>query len=126
MMSTASSDVGELIHALAKRLWPINRSITGNGVRETLRVIRELNPEMVIHEVPSGTKAFDWTVPDEWNVREAWIDGPDGKRVIDFSEHNLHLVGYSIPIDVTLDLDELQQHLHSLPEQPDEIGRAHV
>ena len=109
------------MHSLAQRLWPINRSITGEGVRETLRVLKELLPALQIHEIPSGTQAFDWTIPDEWNVREAWIEGPDGRRVVDFARHNLHLVGYSIAIDATVTLEELQEHLHSLPAQPHAI-----
>ena len=113
--------LGRQIHGLASRLYPINRSLTGEGVRATLRVLQELLPELQIHEVASGTKAFDWTVPDEWNVREAWLEAPDGTRVADFSKHNLHLVGYSIPVDRRLELEELQPHLHSLPDQPSAI-----
>jgi aminopeptidase-like protein len=117
--STAS--VGDEIFQLATRLFPINRSLTGNGVRETLRIIQELLPELKTYEIPSGTSVFDWVVPDEWNVREAWLEDPDGLRVADFSRHNLHLVGYSIPVDMQLSLVELQDYLHSLPEQPDAI-----
>jgi aminopeptidase-like protein len=106
---------------LASRLFPINRSLTGDGVRETLRIIREILPALEIHEVPSGAEAFDWVIPDEWNVREAWLEGPDGVRIADFAVHNLHLVGYSVPVDVRLTLEELQAHLHSRPEQPDAI-----
>jgi aminopeptidase-like protein len=113
--------VGDSIFALVSRLWPFNRSLTGNGVRETLFEIRRLLPCLQIHEVPSGTKVFDWTVPNEWNVRDAWIEAPDGCRVVDFAENNLCLVGYSVPMDVILSLDELQQYLHSLPDQPDAI-----
>jgi aminopeptidase-like protein len=116
--------VGDSIFALASRLWPINRSLTGNGVRETLNELKKLLPDLQIHEVPSGTQVFDWTIPNEWNVREAWIEAPDGERVVDFAENNLYLVGYSVPVDVTLSLGELQQHLHSLPDQPDAIPYA--
>src|SRR5687767_2944755 len=112
---------GSDMHRLATRMWPLNRSITGDGLRESLRILSETVPGMRIHEVPSGTQVFDWTVPDEWNVSEAWIEGPGGGRVVDFADNNLHLVGYSTPVDVTLELDELQEHLHSLPEQPDAI-----
>lgn len=113
--------IGERMHALAARLWPLNRSLTGEGVRQTLRMLQDIVPALRIHEVPSGTTAFDWTVPDEWNVREAWIEGPDGARVVDFAQNNLHLVGYSIPVDATMTLEELDAHLYSLPELEDAI-----
>lgn len=111
---------GEALHALIRRLYPINRSITGNGVRETLSILSSYIP-IQVHEVPSGTQVFDWTIPLEWNVREAWIEAPSGKRVVDFANHNLHLVSYSIPIRAKLSLAELRPHLHSLPNQPDTI-----
>lgn len=120
-MTDSNHDWGQAIYGLAKRLWPINRSITGEGVRKTLHVLNGLLTNLRIHEVPSGTQVFDWTVPNEWNVREAWIEGPDGRRIVDFAAHNLHLVGYSTPIDVTLSLEKLQKHLYSLPDQPDAI-----
>jgi aminopeptidase-like protein len=120
-MSDSTLKIGGSIYALAKRLWPINRSITGNGVRETLSVLKKLLPDLEIHEVPSGVEVFDWTIPDEWNVREAWLEDPNGRRICDYSEHNLHLVGYSIPIDKVLSLEELQANLHSLPEMPEAI-----
>jgi aminopeptidase-like protein len=120
-MNDSALKVGASIHALAKRLWPINRSLTGNGVRETLTVFKELLPGLMVHEIPSGTEVFDWTIPDEWNVREAWIEGPDGSRIADFAEHNLHLMGYSIPVDTVLSLEELQPHLYSLPDMPEAI-----
>ncbi|MGB6992983.1 MAG: DUF4910 domain-containing protein [Thermoanaerobaculia bacterium] len=105
---------------LMTELFPICRSITGDGVRRTLEIVRRLVPLEVI-EVPSGTAVFDWTVPDEWNIRDAYIKGPDGEKVVDFGEHNLHVVGYSVPIRQTMPLDELEKHLHSLPEQPELI-----
>lgn len=107
--------------SLASRLFPLNRSLTGEGVRETLHVIQELLPNLEVHEIPSGTKVFDWVIPNEWNVREAWLEDPDGTRVADFGIHNLHLVGYSVPVDTKLSLEELQPHLYSLPEQPGAI-----
>ncbi len=109
---------GREMHELATELYPIPRSLTGDGVRRTLAILGERIP-LEIREVASGTAVLDWTVPDEWNVREAWIEGPDGRRVADFADHNLHLVGYSEPIDETMPLEALQEHLHSLPEQPD-------
>jgi aminopeptidase-like protein len=112
---------GERMHALARRLFPIARSLTGDGVRETLNILCELIPLLTIHEVPSGTRCFDWTVPPEWNVRSARLLDPDGQKLVDFADNNLHLLGYSVPVDRTLDLDELQDHLYSLPEMPDAI-----
>lgn len=103
-----------------RELMPICRSITGDGVRQTLQRIREIVP-LEVHEVPSGTQVFDWKVPKEWNIREAFLAGPDGKRIVDFADHNLHVMSYSTPVDVELDLNELQGHLHSIPDQPDLI-----
>jgi aminopeptidase-like protein len=111
----------EELYSLATKLYPIGRSLTGNGVRETFKILKQLLPELVTYEVPSGTAAFDWEVPDEWNIVSAQIVGPDNQVVVDYEDHNLHVVGYSIPIDTEMNLDELQQHLHSLPEQPDAI-----
>jgi len=108
------------MHDLATRLFPICRSLTGDGVRATLRIIGEQIP-LTVHEVPSGTKAFDWTVPQEWNIRDAYIKEHRGTRVVDFRQNNLHVVGYSVPIRQTMTLHELEPHLHSLPEQPDLI-----
>lgn len=113
--------IGADIHSLGRELFPIPRSITGQGVRDTLARLREIVPEMVIHFVPSGERCFDWVVPPEWNVREAYIVAPDGSRIADFAVNNLHLVGYSVPVDLELDLAELQNHLHSLPAQPGAI-----
>ncbi len=108
------------MHELMARLFPLCRSITGDGTRETLRLLRELIP-LEIHEVPSGTKAFDWTVPDEWNVRDAYVKDASGRRVIDFQKHNLHLMGYSVPFRGTLSLAELKEHLYTAPAHPDVI-----
>lgn len=111
---------GADMYALARRLFPICRSLTGAGNRETLSVLRETLPLDLV-EVPSGTPVLDWTVPPEWTVREAWIRDPAGRVVVDFRNHNLHLVGYSAPVRRKLPLAELQKHLHSIPAQPDLI-----
>src|SRR4030066_2430967 len=111
--------LGSEIHSLAKRLWSINRSITGDGVRETLLILKEAClPALKLYEVPTGTKVFDWVVPKEWRVRDAYITTPSGKKICQFSENNLHLVGYSTPIKEKVSLDELNKHLYSLPDQP--------
>ena len=109
------------MHGWAKDLFPICRSLTGNGVRETLSYISRIVPSLTVHEVPSGTQAFDWTVPDEWNIRGAYIEDEYGNRLVDFARNNLHVVGYSTPVDEWMTLAELQPHLHSLPEQPGAI-----
>lgn len=107
--------------ALMRELFPLCRSLTGNGVRETLGRFSQELPGFKVVEVPSGTECFDWTVPQEWNVQEAYLEDPQGCRVVDFRESNLSLVGYSLPFEGTLSLEELQPHLYSLPEQPDSV-----
>lgn len=113
--------IEEKIYLLAKNLWPINRSITGEGVRETLSKIKEVIPELKIFEIKSGTKVFDWTVPKEWKINDAYIITPKGKKICSFKKNNLHLVGYSIPVHEKISLSELQKYLHSLPDQPSAI-----
>ena len=108
------------MHALATELFPLCRSITGDGVRATLRRIGERIP-IEVHEVPSGTEVLDWTVPDEWNIRGAHIDRPDGRRIVDFDDSNLHVVGYSEPVRAEMTLDELRPHLHTHPDNPEWI-----
>ena len=114
-------DIGMQMHGWANDLFPINRSITGDGVRATLNYIKNLLPALKIFSVDSGTQAFDWTVPNEWTVRDAYVIDPTGSRIIDFKAHNLHVVGYSESVDQWLNLDDLNEHLYSLPEQPDAI-----
>lgn len=103
-----------------QELYPICRSITGNGFRETLLRLRKEIP-LEVHEVPTGTPVFDWTVPKEWNIRDAYVKNSLGERVIDFRKHNLHILNYSIPVHRTMTLEELRPHLHTLPDQPDWI-----
>lgn len=108
-------------YRFAERIFPICRSITGDGVRETHNIIREFVPDLKTYEVPSGTKVFDWTVPDEWNIYEAWIRDDKGNIIVDFAENNLHIVGYSEPVDKWLTLNELMEYVYTEPEQPDWI-----
>ena len=112
--------LGRRMHELVVELYPICRSITGDGVRSTLRRLQEIVP-LQIHEIATGTPVFDWQVPREWNVQGATLRGPKGEKVVDFADHNLHLVNYSIPTRQKLSLGELRPHLHSLPEKPDLI-----
>jgi aminopeptidase-like protein len=121
MMHQLANADGAEMHGLAQRLFPLNRSITGEGVRQTLAIIRDYLPLLTANEVPSGTQCFDWIVPQEWQVDEAFIETPAGDRIADFSSNNLHLVGYSIPVDKEMRLAELDAHLHSLPDQPEAI-----
>jgi aminopeptidase-like protein len=109
------------MHELCRVLFPICRSITGAGVRQTLAILQQHVPELRVTEVPTGTKCFDWEVPREWNISDAYIIAPDGRKLCDFQASNLHVVGYSMPVDRTVSLEELQEHLHSLPRQPDAI-----
>jgi aminopeptidase-like protein len=112
--------MGREMHALIAKLYPLCRSMTGDGVRQTLAIIKEHIP-LTILEVASGTQVFDWTVPREWNIRDAYIKSPGGEKVVDFKRSNLHVVSYSSPVRETMDLSQLKEHLFTLPDQPDLI-----
>ncbi len=114
------TEVGEPMYELVRDLYPICRSITGNGVRETLRRVGEHIP-LKVHEVPTDTRVFDWTVPKEWNIRDAYVKNSDGIKVIDFKKSNLHVLNYSTPIRKRMSLAELREHLYTLPDRPDWI-----
>jgi len=112
------SELGHELHQFATELYPICRSITGDGIRQTLAMIRERIP-LQISEVPTGAQVFDWTVPKEWNIRDAYVKDRSGKRVVDFRQSNLHVLNYSAPVHATMPLSELRPHLFTLPEHPD-------
>ena len=114
-------DIGKEMYDWATDLFPINRSLTGDGVRQTLQYIKNIIPELEVNEVPSGTKCFDWTIPQEWNCNDGYIIDPDGNKICDFKTNNLHIVGYSAPIDSEIELEELIEHLYYLEEQPTAI-----
>ena len=113
--------VGEPMMAMIENLWPINRSLAGPGIRETLRIIGARLDGLTVAKVPTGSKVLDWTVPDEWHPKSAFIETPDGERICELASNNLHLVGYSVGVDQRMTLSELQPHLYSLPDQPDAI-----
>jgi aminopeptidase-like protein len=116
-----SASVGANMMDWATDLFPICRSLTGEGVRQTLAYLAELIPGLTVHAVPSGSQAFDWTVPQEWSIHSGRLIGPDGDILVDFENSNLHVVGYSQGIDRTMNLEELQPHLYSLPSMPDAV-----
>ena len=107
---------GQWMYYLAEQLFGICRSLTGNGVRETLSIIQNTLPELEIHEVPSGSQCCDWLVPDDWNIQNAYILDTKGNKVIDFQKNNLHVMGYSDPIDQEMSLSELENYLFSIPK----------
>lgn len=113
--------LGLAIYELAERLFPLCRSITGNGVRKTLEIVKEEISPLSIKEIPSNTVCFDWTVPDEWNIKEGYIIGPDGQKIIDFKNNNLHVISYSEPIDIQLSLSELKKNIYTDPDLPEAI-----
>ncbi len=112
--------VNKKIEEYFDRLWPICRSITGNGLRESLHILKEIVP-LELTEVPSGTQVFDWTIPKEWNITEAYITTPNGEKICDLKSNNLHVVNYSIPVNHSLTYSELIKHLHYAPELPSAI-----
>src|SRR3990172_6144558 len=109
-----SETLGRQLYDCVTDLYPICRSITGDGVRETLRRVQHLVP-LTVHEVPSGTEVFDWTVPREWNIRDAYVKNSQGECVIDFQRSNLHVVNYSVPVRARMSLEQLRPHLFTLP-----------
>ena len=115
-----TEDLGDQIFALAVKLYPICRSITGDGVRETLREISTYI-DLHLHEVPTGTPVFDWTIPREWNIRDAYIKDARGEKIVDFARSNLHVMSYSTPVRKKVSLAELRKHVYTLPDQPDLI-----
>ena len=119
-MEENSTINGDEMFQLMEKLYPICRSITGDGVRETLEIIKKEIP-LKIHEVPTEKKVFDWTIPKEWNINDAYIIDPHGKKVVDFQKSNLHVLNYSIPIDQKISFSELKKHIHTIPEKPDLI-----
>lgn len=113
-------EIADSMFSLIEELYPICRSITGDGVRETLSIVRKIIP-LQVHEIPSGTQVFDWTVPKEWNIKAAHIKNAKGEIVVDFSDSNLHVVNYSVPVHRKMSLQELKKHCHTLPDHPEWI-----
>src|SRR5262249_53264047 len=112
--------LGDQMHGFASELYPICRSITGSGIRQTLAAIQQRVP-LQVSEIPSGTQVLDWTVPREWNIRDAYLRRPGGERLVDFRQHSLHVLNYSTPMRAVLPLEQLKPHLFTLPEHPDWI-----
>ena len=112
---------GKAMYQLASELFPIGRSLTGEGVRKTLKILKRELPDMQIFEVPSGTRVFDWTIPQEWAIRKAYIEDEKGNKIIDYNVNNLYVVGYSAPIDKWVDLEELKKFIYVQNGQPDAV-----
>jgi aminopeptidase-like protein len=119
-MFISAQNIGNEIYELIKELYPICRSITGDGFRDSMRILQRHIP-LELHEVASGTQAFDWVVPREWNIRDAWIKNSKGEKIVDFQKSNLHVLNYSVPINRKVKFEELKDHLFSLPDHPDWI-----
>jgi aminopeptidase-like protein len=115
-----NAEIGRQMHELMCRLFPICRSITGDGVRKTLKILGDVIP-LSIREVPTGTRVFDWTIPKEWNINDAYVKNTTGEKVIDFTESNLHVLNYSVPVRGKMSLEQLKEHLFTNPEHPDWI-----
>lgn len=113
--------IGDEMYRLAEELFPIDRSLTGDGVRRTLAIIKRELPDMKVHEVPTGTQVFDWTVPKEWAIRQAYIEDEQGNRIIDYKDLNLYVMGYSTPVDRWVDLEELKKHIYVQEGQPEAV-----
>ncbi len=120
-MCNNNMSVGQKMYRLCEKMFPYCRSVTGDGVRRTLYDLQDICSELIIKEVPSGTKVFDWTVPKEWNIKSGWVKDSSGNTVIDFQENNLHILGYSLPVDKYVSLDELKEVVYTQPEQPEVI-----
>ena len=116
-----SNMIGKKIYNLAEELFPINRSITGEGVRKSLKILKKINKNLKIFNISTGTKVFDWVIPEEWNVRDAWIKDLRNKKVVDMKRNNLHLMSYSIPVNQKINIKELKNHLYSIKAKPDAI-----
>jgi len=121
MELTDDFQVGKKMYDWAKDLFPVGRSITGQGVRDTLNYIKNKLPELKLHGIPTGEKVFDWEIPQEWVIRDAYVIDPQGNKILDYKKHNLHLMGYSEPVNCEMDLEELQQHLFSIESMPHAI-----
>ena len=121
----SSAEIGREMYQLAEAIFPICRSITGDGVRKTLKMLSDFiaqdGMEFSIHEIPSGTQVFDWTVPKEWTIRDAYIENEQGEHIIDMEANNLHVMGYSVPVDQWVTLDELKQYVYTQVDQPDVV-----
>ena len=112
---------GKKMHDLAKELWPISRSLTGEGNRKTLKILKKVCKNLKIFEINSDTKVFDWKIPNEWVARKAWIKDSKGKKILDFTKNNLHLMGYSIPVHKKINFKELKKKIHILKNKPNAI-----
>ena len=118
LSSRSGQEIGQSLHEMIKELYPLCRSITGNGVRQSLQILKRSIP-LEVREVPTGTQIYDWTVPKEWNITDAYIKNANGERIVDFNRSNLHVMSYSVPVKKKMALAELRPHLFSLPEQPE-------